>query len=395
MIEASDSRANGTRQTGQKASPDELSRLREILGEEPDPDALAAAKADLRETITDVIGQLDRGELPDVQRELDALPPDAPAQRSHEPIMREVWRQLDAVEPANVGRGGMLPAIHRAKPDEAETMRLLELNPDSVDIGDQLMIPGVGGRNGDACPAWMLELFDAAGGRALANSGGGAPWALRLFVGALLHLPHAARDGYDRTLIFTAREVIRWLHPDGWKNQRARWRQFPAALEAVDRMRVHVLGAGRARLVAVDLIPTTIDERVAFRPLIPTGASSGARVHWPTLCQYGRESAALYRVYLSSCAVLDHTATNGEPLRAGSGALARLVPSFTADQIGRMAGYTAPTRATRQRALAAFRRIEADGHIKLRPDGARWKIIGPRDLAASMNVRASLPPRKL
>ena len=394
MIEASDLRANGTRQTGQKASSDELSRLREILGEEPDPDALAAAKTDLRETITDVIGQLDRGELPDVQRELDVLPPDAPAQRSHEPIMREVWRQLDAVEPANVGRGAMLPAIHRAKPDEAERMRLLEFNDEPV-VGDQLMIPGVGGRNGEACPAWMLGLFDATGGRALADSGKGVSWDLCLFVGALLHLPHFERNGHERRLILPARDVIRWRHPGGWKHRSRDWRKFTDALHRVHNLRVPIPGGDRVALIYVERLPASPSGRVSFRFMIPTGAASGARVHWPTLCQYGTESARLYRAYLSACAVLDHTATNGEPLRAGSGALARLVPSFTAEELGRMAGFMVGHRKSRQRGLEAFQRIEADGHIELRPDGARWKIIGPRDLVASMNVRASLPPRKL
>ena len=40
MNKPSDSPNNGTHQPRQKASPDEPARLREIVGEEPDPDAL-------------------------------------------------------------------------------------------------------------------------------------------------------------------------------------------------------------------------------------------------------------------------------------------------------------------------------------------------------------------
>ena len=43
-------------------------------------------------------------------------------------------------------------------------------------------------------------------------------------------------------------------------------------------------------------------------------AAAGARVDWPRLCQYGKESAALYRAYLSVCSVLDNSAHNGRPI---------------------------------------------------------------------------------
>ena len=40
----------------------------------------------------------------------------------------------------------------------------------------------------------------------------------------------------------------------------------------------------------------------------------GARIDWPRLCQYGKESAALYRCYLSVCSVLDNSAHHGQPI---------------------------------------------------------------------------------
>ena len=293
------------------------------------------------------------------------------------PLVAAALVRQRAVEPANVKRGAMLPALHKARPDEAETARLLAFDPDP-EPGDQLAIPlGLGGRNGEACPAWLLEVFDAAGGRSFASGGGGAPWPLRLFVGAILHAPYAARDGYGRWLMLPASDVIRWLHPDGWKNQRSRWRQFPDALRQLDQLRIYIPGTGSVRLVAADVIPRSPEERVAFRFVIPTGAASGARVDWPTLCDYGRESAALYRAYLSASAVLDHTARKGEPARAGGGQLERMLPTFAADELARMAGYC-QDRKSRQRALAAFGRLAEDGVIDLQPFGNGWRILGPQ-----------------
>ena len=60
-----------------------------------------------------------------------------------------------------------------------------------------------------------------------------------------------------------------------------------------------------------------------------------ASIHWPTLCEYGRESAALYRTYLSASAVLDHTDKKGEPAGAGGGQLERMLPTFAADELHR------------------------------------------------------------
>ena len=294
------------------------------------------------------------------------------------PLVREWFTQTGTVEPANVKRGAMLPAFHKARPDEAETARLLAFDCEP-EPGDQLVLPvGIGGRNGEACPAWLLELFDAAGGRSLASGGkGGAPWPLRLFVGAILHAPYVSRDGYGRWLMLPARDVIRWLHPDGWKNQKSRWQQFPDALRQLDGLRISIPGGDLVRLVAVDRLPSGPDGVVAFRFLIPTGAASGARVDWRTLCDYGRESAALYRSYLSSSAVLDYTARKGDPARAGAEPLERMVPTFSADELARMAGYSG-YRTSRQRALAAFGRLAEDGVIDLQPHGNRWRILGPQ-----------------
>ena len=42
--------------------------------------------------------------------------------------------------------------------------------------------------------SWLLDLFDRVGEKTM-RQGRGAPWDMRLFVGAMLHLPIAKRDG--------------------------------------------------------------------------------------------------------------------------------------------------------------------------------------------------------
>ena len=97
----------------------------------------------------------------------------------------------------------------------------------------------------------------------------------------------------------------------------------------------------------------------------------------------------------AAAAVLDHTAKKGEPLRAGSGQLARMVPTFHADDLARMAGYS-KHRKSRQRALTAFERLAAEGLIDLQPRGERWRIPGPQaPVSEAVSARPSLPSARL
>ena len=97
-------------------------------------------------------------------------------------------------------------------------------------------------------------------------------WPLRLFVGSLLHLRIAERDGQWRTLRFPhlrkheadwpiggVPSIEAWLHPNGWQNR---------------------------------------------------------RLDWPRLCQYGTKSASLYRAYLSVAAFMDQSARRGHAITA-------------------------------------------------------------------------------
>ena len=68
---------------------------------------------------------------------------------------------------------------------------------------------------------------------------------------------------------------------------------------------------GTARRVLPDRLPLTGGYITSDKT---ASAAAGARVDWPRLCQYGKESAALYRAYLSVCSVLDNSAHNGRPI---------------------------------------------------------------------------------
>ena len=232
-----------------------------------------------------------------------------PSRRHPLPPLLAAWASAQT-EPAATHRVE-LPALHRARMDNEETKRLLRFDPEPETC--QLVLPGIGGSGGGACPAWLLDLYDTAGGQSMTR-GRGAQWPLRLFVGAMLHAPLASRDGHRHGLVLPAREVIRWLHPNRWRNQASRWYQFPEALRRLDQLRVYIPGLGRVRLVAVNVIPTTPHEYVAFELLTPSSASRGARLDWMTLTDYGRRSAPLYRGYLAARTVIDHTARHGIPL---------------------------------------------------------------------------------
>ena len=127
-------------------------------------------------------------------------------------------------------------------------------------------------------------------------------WPLRLFVGSLLHLRIAERDGQWRTLRFPhlrkheadwpiggVPSIEAWLHPNGWQNRRRDWKQLPTGLMAIrDRLTyVPVPGAGPVAIVFPSVIPHAPDDPIVeFTVRIPSAAAHGARLDWPRLCQY-------------------------------------------------------------------------------------------------------------
>ena len=181
------------------------------------------------------------------------------------------------VEPFRPVSRANLPRLHKVTPDDARTLPALYGRPAVNETAPQLDLPGI--LEMPSCTPWLLSLFDRAGGRSLAQ-GRGAPWALRLFVGALLHLPVTDRDNRWRQLApMETEEVIRWLHPDGWSNRRRDWEKFPTALEELSRLEVYIPGAGGLRPVMVSVIPRQpSDGVVQFVAMVPRAAAHGARI---------------------------------------------------------------------------------------------------------------------
>ena len=283
-------------------------------------------------------------------------------------------------------------------------------------------------RPAGGCPSWLLSLYDQASGhgRGRHSRGAGAPWALRLYVGALLSVPVQDRDGGDKRFSIPVGRIATWLHPGGWdrSNRRRDWGRFRAELRSLDQLRiVHRIWSGDAacpaprigcssataakpqllalRVVDVPGIPEEWDRGRAltvFRVSIPRSAARGARVDWSLLTRYGLESACLYRAYLSASAVLDHSARCGHAITRTIGApvldaagnrkfkdgrpvrnrqeqianpAARYVGFLSDDDLRRMVGLHDDHPQNRARARSAIERLQEDRVIEIerRADG--------------------------
>lgn len=257
------------------------------------------------------------------------------------------------------------------------------------------------------CPSWLLWLFDRVGGVSM-SAGRGAPWEMRLFIGALLHLAVPDRDGNWRIRRFPTTDVIKWLHPNGWENQRRDWHRFP---EALDRMArdlgwVPVPGIGRVAMIFPSVIPEKpSDPLVEFMIRLPASGAKGARMDWPRLCLYGTKSAGLYRAYLSAAALLERSAHRGMPItqtigkplllpdgrprRRKGGALVRsrterepnpaaqFQPVLSNADLATMIGFNAGTRKQRFAARKHFEQLHADGVIRMGHHKGGVQLFGP------------------
>ena len=347
--------------------------------------------------------------------------PEADRPRPRHPLAPIVaaWQEWPReVEPYRIVRRASLARLDRMT--EAETARLPGFpNPDAPKPSGQLDLPGFGPVV-SGCPSWLLWMFDATGGESMAQ-GRGAPWPMRLFVGALLHVKVHDRTGRwitmrvpnDDALASDVRPagIHRWLHPRGWwpSNRRRDWHQFPAALDSMrERLSyVPVKGIGSVAMLFPSVIPRDpSDPFVEFTIRIPSSAAHGARIDWPRLCQYGTESAALYRAYLSAAALLDKSARRGQPItreihpvvsgpdgkprrRKGGRILrdttrtepnpaAHYVEAVTDRDLARMVGFDSENRRRRHDARKAFERLHADGVIDLVQHRGLWWLYGPK-----------------
>ena len=295
--------------------------------------------------------------------------------------------------------------------EEAKT--LIQLQPEPpTDSQFILQFPELQ-RTGSA--SWLLDLYKQVGGAE--NSGGrGAPWPMRLFVGGLLHVPIEFRDGEWHYFSVPTDEVVGWFYPDGWPNKKSRWESLPKALEEVNRLGwVYVPGVGSVQVFGASVIPRKpTDPFVQFITRVPPSAAHGARIDWPQLCKYGKESGPLYRAYLTACEFMHRSASNGQPVTKEIGQAllgpdgepirrkdkktkkmkvvrsqtdfepnpaARYVKGLNKAQLAEAIGLDAQYTANHGRALDAFERLNDDGMIDLQKEGrgrgVKYYIYGP------------------
>ena len=157
--------------------------------------------------------------------------------------------------------------------------------------------------------ALPLELWRMGNGPEV-TPGRGAPWSLRMFVGALLAAPVAARQGFGPVDIsMTLRDLIKWLYPNSDRKGASQWwPQFRRAVEELEsqgnRIPIYRADTGTwqaVRVVSVSehpLAPSELDGPVVFRVDLPRGSEAGPKVS-PRLLAWGAENATAFRLLLN------------------------------------------------------------------------------------------------
>lgn len=340
----------------------------------------------------------------EVHRTWSALKPDDRPRHPLAPLVAGWQARPREVEPAKLTRLASLPRLHRASAGEAAFLPGFEAFPAPPQrLLDPVpgVLPGFAPFQAGGVPSWLLALFDSTGEVSM-HPGPGAPWALRLFVYACLHVRTEQRDGRSVILPWTLADVERLLWPNGWNgaNRRRDWRKFRTVMKRLGALRPSVVGPdGLEYLVEVVSVPVVPREwsptaKIPVRVAIPASAAAGARVaDWPLLVQHGAEAAPLFRAHLAAVAILDYTARrghgitqtieavvtheDGRPVRRKGGSFvrdpnrnvpnpaARFVGRLTDDDLRRAIGLV-EHRENRRRARVAFERLHADGVIELR-----------------------------
>ena len=299
-------------------------------------------------------------------------------------LIRTWWSKPKPVEPYRPRPRAVLANWDAA--GDKDRILLQARQPMPVPEGGQLLLD-LPELTPKGSASWLLDLFDRAGGQSM-RQGRGAPWDMRLFVGAMLHLPIAKRDGQWHTLSLPTEEVIGWLHPDGWHNQGRDWQRLPDALFRMNRELgfVEIEGIGYVQVVGATIIPKKLsDPVVEFTVRIPKTAAYGARLDWQRLCQYGQVSAVLYRAYLAAVDFMHLSAEQGKAIeqavKGEDGKLqpnpsARYVRGLTKGELTEMIGLDLGKRDNPRRAIAAFERLADDEVIDLERDGSLFRIFG-------------------
>ena len=371
-------------------------------------DALAQWEADGTHRGSELI----EGKLQTKTRSVEEPPSTEPLTHYAQQLV-DIWqvspRFAMPFEPAMIGS---IPRINRIDSDGIEDLPTFDNHTTGRDDGQLDMLPPLGGYDKNAV-SWLLRLFNEVGGKVM-RKGKGAPYELRLFIGALLHLHVANRDGCIWHLDIPTDKVVEWLHPNGWSNRRRDWDRLPEALMAIrNRLNaVSIEGVGSVQLMTVSVIPQrSSDPLVRFTLMVPFQAAKGVPINWPLLCEYGTQNAPTYCAYLSASVAMDESARMGRPLTQFIGApvlnqhgepkrrrrggtiirhkdlfvpnpVAKMVRRYTTDDLTRMAGMKPMNRNHRRSAMDAFYKLHDDGVIDLKKDGNYWHIFGPRRVSS-------------
>ena len=299
-----------------------------------------------------------------------------------------------AIEPFKPKKRGQLPHFDKIEVEEAKM--LIQLQPEPPPDSQLFLEFPELQRTGAA--SWLLNIYDQVGGSAN-QRGRGAPWSMRLFIGGLLHVPIHQRDGEGHYFPVPTNEVIRWLYPDGkWTSKYSRWESFTKALKEVNRLGwLSVPDVGSVHVFGVSVIPEKpSDPFVQFIARVPPSAAHGARIDWPKLCAYGKESAPLYRAYLTACEFMHQSARNsqgvtevigkallksdGTPIRKKGkivrsktnfdpNSAVRYVTGLTKAELTAAIGLDASVRQNQSDTMKAFERLDDDGVIDLQKKG--------------------------
>ena len=165
-------------------------------------------------------------------------------------------------------------------------------------------------------------MFDQSGASSAQRGRMGAPWSMRLWVCAALHVDVHDRTGRSVTLPTTLGDIERWIWPNGWPraNRKRDWPVFRQRLIHLGTIRPRIIGRdGTAYLIRVVDAPAVPEEWDRTKPCplvvsIPAAAAAGAAVNWPALLRYGADSPGMFRAYLATVAVLDYSARKGQSI---------------------------------------------------------------------------------
>ena len=334
------------------------------------------------------------------------------------------WQETMPTErpPFVLGTRGSLARLGNLGADDATLPDFPQADAPPAQDGQLWLLPEFSGDAVRGCTSWLLWLFDRSGGESMA-AGRGAPWDLRLFASALLHLAVADRDGQWHTIRLAASpehaeriydatgkkppNVEDWLHPNGWANKRRDWHKLPEALDRMLRLAyVPVPGIGRVAMLFPSVIPSApTDPLVEFTIRCPRVAANGDRLNWPRMVEYGADSARMLRAYLAVVPWLGRSAHHGHPItrtiaapvrgpdgkpaRRKGGDIIRSAteridnpaahlagPPLSEADLTRMIGFDPTDRYRRRDCRDAFARMEADGVIERARDGRRWLLFG-------------------